>query len=493
MIEYFTIVLLAGAVLYRSVGIGLVQIGIISALTSAFFFIYFLSRKGTLVAIVTGIVLLAGAWYMSLHTTSIPQDFFNQSAVTATVQSVDRRLDKTVLVVKEEKYKKLLQITLHTSSALLPGDTVVMKGVISRPQDFMTATGRMFPYQQYLQSKGIVGLINNPILVYATTGGFSLQRLATRMRFAMADIFSRYIAFPIDGIMAGVVVGYQGGIPAYVQDLFRTTGVLHVLVLSGENITLLAIFLSLVLRMIPFKIRNFFIIAAIILVVLISGSGVSAIRAGIMGIVALSAGLLRRGYVPLRALTVSLLFFFFYSPETIFVDPGFHLSVLGTIFMIVILPKIERLFHFLPEQYNLRQVIILALCVPLFMLPYTMYFSGLLPLASPFANILMMIMTSVLMLAGATMIVVSWVPPFAQTVGLLISWMGNLTLSILQLLNKLPQWNTPPLAWWGVVATYVLFFAMFFQKEIRQFWYDWQTRLRSAVVPPPNSSGPENQ
>jgi competence protein ComEC len=493
VIEYFTLLLLFGAVLYRSVGIGLVQIGIISALTSAFFFIYFLSRKGAIMALMTAVLIMTGGWYMSWHVVKVPQDFFNQSEVTAIVQSVDRRLDKTVLVVKEEKYKKLLQVTFHASSMLLPGDTVVVKGVISRPQDFMTATGRIFPYQQYLQSKGIMGLINKPVVMHTAKGSFSLNRLATRMRFAMADIFSRYIAFPVDGIMAGVVVGYQGGIPASVQDLFRTTGVLHVLVLSGENITLLAIFLSLVLRMIPFKIRSFFIIAAIILVVLISGSGVSAIRAGIMGIVALSAGLLRRGYVPLRALTVSILFFFLYSPETIFTDPGFHLSVLGTVFMIVVLPKIERLFHFLPERYNLRQVIILALCVPLFMLPYTMYFSGLLPLASPFANILMMVMTSVLMLAGAAMIAVSGVPPLAQAVGLLISWMGKLTLNILQLLNMLPQWNTPPLAWWGVVTTYLLFFGLFFQKEIRQLWYDQQTRLRSAVVPPPNSSEPGNQ
>ncbi len=493
MIECLTLLLLFGAVLYRSVGIGLTQIAVISALTSAFFFIIFLSKKGIVTALLIGTLIMAGASYMAIRTVTIPQDFFTQSAVTATVRAVDRRLDKTILVVKDSHYAVLLQATLHSQSTLLPGDTVTVKGIIVHPQDFMTPTGRLFPYQNYLQSKGIVALINNASVAIISTGSFSLPRLATTLRFAIADIFSRYIAFPVDGIMAGVVVGYQGNIPSWVQDLFRTTGVLHVLVLSGENITLLALFLAIVLRALPFKIRSALTACAIVLLVLISGAGVSAIRAGIMGIVALSAGLVRRGYVPLRALTVSILLFFFYSPQTIFVDPGFHLSVLGTIFMIIILPKIESLFHFLPEQYNLRQVIILAVCVPLFMLPYTMYFSGLLPAASPFANILMMVMTSILMLAGASMIAVSWIPPLAQTAGLLISWMGEMTLKILELLNQLPQWNTPPLAWWGVVTIYLLFFGLVFQKEIRQFWYDQQTRLRSSVPLPPSSSEPENQ
>jgi predicted membrane metal-binding protein len=150
-----------------------------------------------------------------------------------------------------------------------------------------------------------------------------------------------------------------------------------------------------------------------VLIVLISGAGVAAVRAGIMGTIALSAGLLRRSYLPLRALTISLLFFFFTNPIIIFADPGFHLSVLATIFMILVVPKIETLFLFVSEKFNSRELVILALCVPLFMLPYTMYFSGLVPMASPFANILMAITTPFFMLAGASILAVTWCGPFA--------------------------------------------------------------------------------
>ncbi len=488
MIELATLLLLFGALLYRC-SLGLPIIGIISALTSAFFFINFLSRKAFWYGLLFGILIFAGAWTMALRTENVSQSFFGRETFSVVIQSVDRRLDKTILIAQDRQYKKLVQVTIDMQSSLLPGDVVRVFGTITQAQDFMTDTGRLFPYKNYLQSKGIMGLVSHASVTIISKGRFSIIRVGTILRFYIADVFSKYIAFPIDGIASGVVAGYQGGIPEYVQGLFRTTGVLHVLVLSGENITLLVVFLSIVLRALPFKLRTILTGLAIVLVVIISGSGVSAIRAGIMGGIALSAGLLRRGYVPFRALVISVLFFFFYSPQTIFVDPGFHLSFLASLFMIVVLPKIKTLFHFLPEQYKIREVSILAVCVPLFMLPYTMYFSGLVPLASPFANILMVVVTPLLMLAGASMLAVSWFVTLAQLCGIVVSYIGIVAIDILKVLNTLPQLNTPPLAWWGVIASYTLFFGIVFRKEITQFWFE----LQNSFLPQTSSSAPRNQ
>jgi competence protein ComEC len=492
MIEFLTLVLLGGATLYHSVGVGLLGIGIISALTSAFFFMYFLSRKGLVFGLLIGCSLLLGALTVWSHTSLVSKEFFSDRIILGQVQSVDRRLDKTLLVVKDQTFNHLVQVTLHSTTTALPGDIVKVFGTIQQPQDFITSSGRLFPYQSYLQSKNIIGIVPLASISIVSNGNFSLARFATTMRFQIADIFTRYVSFPTDGLLAGVVVGYAGGIPQTIQDLFRTTGVLHVLVLSGENITLLAIFLSIVLRPVPFRIRSFLTGGAMILVVLISGAGVSAVRAGIMGTIALSAGLIRRNYVPLRALTFSILFFFFISPETIFADPGFHLSVLATIFMIVVLPKTEVLFQWVPEKYSIRELIILALCVPLFMLPYTMYFSGLVPLASPFANILMALVTQIMMLCGATVLAVSWLFPVARLIGMLVSWLGSIVIKILEMLNTLPQLNTPPLAWWSVIAIYILFFAIVFRLELKQFWYDIKIQQRSIFLPHSNSSETES-
>lgn len=436
-----------------------------------------------------GITVFLGALTVWYHVAPPPAALFRGQSISGIVQSINRQLDKTVVIVKDNHFHQLVQVTIHSQTAALPGDTVKVQGIVQRPADFMTDTGRLFPYRDYLASKGIVGLVNNGSVSLAAQGSFSLVRFATVARFHIADIFTKYIAFPIDGIVAGMLVGYQGGVPKTVSDLFRTTGVLHVLVLSGENITLLSIFLSMILRAVPFKVRSFLISFSIILIVLISGTGVAAVRAGIMGGIALTAGLVRRSYIPLRALTLSVLFFFFISPETIFTDPGFHLSVLATIFMVIVLPKIETLFHFLPERFNVRELGMLAVCVPIFMLPYTMYFSGLFPTAAACANILLAIATPFFMLAGASVLAVSWLVPVAQLFGMLTSFVGRPVLRILEALNTLPQLNTPPLAWWGVLGIYAMFFGIVFQFELKQFWFD----LRNSFLPLTNSSGKGNR
>jgi competence protein ComEC len=488
MIELLTLLALFGGLLYRT-HIALAAIYGISALTSAFFFINFLTARALRQALLFGIAVVLGAHVVRFHEDRVTQAFFQVRTVSGIVQSIDRRLDKTLVVVRDTEFKKDIQATVRSRSALLPGDTVTVSGMIERPEDFLTDTGRLFDYDGYLQSKGIRGVVRTAFIKPVSSGGVSLIRTATLLRFYIASVFTRYIAFPIDGIISGMLVGYQGSIPDFLQDLFRNTGVLHVLVLSGENITLLAVFLSIVLKPLPFRVRSVAIGFAVILIVLVSGAGVAAMRSGIMGIIALSAGLFKRPYVPFRAITISTILFFFYSPETIYVDPGFHLSILATLFMVVVMPKIEPLCSFLPKKYAIRELLILAIAVPIFMLPHTMYFSGIEPVAAPFANILMSLAVPVFMLMGAAVLALSWCTPAAKVVGIVAAKFGTIVILLLKQLNRLPQLQTPPLAWWGVIGTYMLFFCIVFRKELMQFLHE----LHSSVPPRSSSSEKESQ
>ncbi|MES2224650.1 MAG: ComEC/Rec2 family competence protein [Patescibacteria group bacterium] len=488
MIELLAILLLLGGLAYR-LHVGLVALCGISALTSAFFFITFLTRAALLRGVLLGATLCLGGLVVKFHETKTAQEFFAVRDISGVVQSVDRRLDKTVLVVKDSKYKKSVQATVRGQAAALPGDTVDVQGTVSRPEDFVTDTGRLFGYDGYLQSKGIAGIVSPATVIPIAAGNPSLVRIATKLRFSIAALYSKHIAFPVDGIVSGMLVGYKGSIPEEIETLFKTTGVLHVLVLSGENITLLAIFLSIILKPLPFHIRSALTGFGIVLIVLVSGAGVAAVRSGIMGIISIGGGMAKRGYVPLRALTISIALFFFYSPETVYVDPGFHLSVLATFFMVAMVSKVEPLFNFLPEKYGIRSLVVLAIAMPLFMLPHTMYFSGLQPVAAPFANIVMNWGVPALMLLGAAVLAVSWIAPAAKIMGVAASFIGNCIVGILKVLDKLPQLHAPPLSGRGVLAIYSLLLGIVFRKELMSFWRE----QRTAFLQRSNSSGPESR
>lgn len=486
MLEICAVVLTLGAVFYHNLGFDLFTVSLFGVSLIFFLYFSFRSRVGIIFSLVIGGGFILGALAMWNSDRIIPREVFGSRAFDAKVIAIDRRLSKTNIIIKDMDHDTNLQVSLFEDSDLLPGDMISVRANVGMPESFLTDQGRLFDYPRYLESKGIVGVAQNANILLQKEGGVSISRIATELRFGIADIFKKYITFPIDGIVAGMTVGYQGGLPKEVQDLFRNTGVLHVLVLSGYNITLLAGFLAMLLRAFPFRVRTGLTILAIVMLVVISGSGVASIRAGIMGSIALFAGLATRTYQPLRALALAYLIFFFVSPQTIFADPGFHLSFLATGFIILVLPQVERLFSFLPKTrgIDIKEILILAMTIPFFMLPYMMYFSGSFPLVSPITNIFLSILTPLLMISGISLIVFSWLGPVAHIIGTLISALGNVVTWLLEVFAKLPLWRTPQLPWWAVVVFYLIFIYFLFRKEIRLYFL----HLQNLFLPASNSS-----
>ncbi len=470
MLILFCISLILGATLYSILDVSLLYIGIASALWGTLFVLVFRNKKALVLGIALGATVILGA----LRFWVIPQfqiPLGNQ-ALTGVVKSVDERLDKTLLKIRVDPSASSgqvdIQVTLREKQELLPGDKVSVRGKVELPEDFLTETGRTFDYDQYLASKGVEAVMGFGQVVKLEDGKFSFGRISTVVRFWIAGVLGTHILFPVDGIVAGMLVGFQGGIPKYLSDIFRYTGTLHTLVLSGYNITVLAGFLGLLFRRMPFRIKTILIAVGIVSLVVISGAGVAAVRAGIMGSIALFAGMSLQNYKVFRALLLAFLFFFFTSPQTIFVDPGFHLSFLATIFIVLLLPILNEKITWIPvyKKVNLRELLILACGLPLFMLPYTMYFSGLFPIVSPLANIFLVPVIPILMLGGLAVVVFSFIPLIATFVGTITSFIGIFSINVLTFLNTLPQWQTPPLSGWGVSIFYAVLFVLIFRKEI---------------------------
>ena len=487
MFEVVTLAITIGALLSRTFSVSIHIVLIIAGAVVICAFVYFKTLRGMVFGIAVGGALVLGAFVMESSEHVVPGELYGARAFDASVVSVDRRLTYSNVVVMDTIHEQKVQVSTSRLD-LLPGDMITVRGNVQAPEDFLTDTGRLFPYREYLESKGIVARVSFAQVVIVEKGAWSLTRFATVVRFGIADTFAKYVSFPTDGIVSGMLVGYQGGIPDETEELFRTTGVLHVLVLSGYNIMLLAGFLALLLRSVPFKIRTVLTVLVIILLVMVSGSGVASIRAGIMGSIALFAGVVRRTYQPLRGLLIAYLIFFFISPHTIFIDPGFHLSFLATLFMILVLPSAQNLFTFIPvtRGVNIRELIVLAISAPLFMLPYMLYFSGLVPMATVPANIALAVLIPVIMALGIGLLALAWIPFVATFLGIFLSLLGSITLWLLHLFNRLPIANLPAISWWVVIAIYGVGIGILFRKDITSYSLQLRSSFRrrtSAAAP----------
>lgn len=470
MLEIGVIFLTLGAIFYQTFHLSFVLIIAISIAVFVISSLLLRSKKGLIFALLMATLIILGALLLWRVDEKIPENFFGYHVLDAKVLTVDKRLERSLVVVKVKDSDQKVQLNIRGDSNLLPKDKLQIEGKVERPQSFLTDNGRIFDYDQYLSAKGIVAIINNPIISKIEPGGFGPSRVATIARYKIAALLAAGISFPVDGIIGGMLVGYQGGLPQTVQDLFRQTGVLHVLVLSGYNITLLAGFLAFLLRALGKRTQLTITIMAIILLVLISGAGVASVRAGIMGSIALTAGLTIRKYNPLRALVLAYLIFFILEPKIIFIDPGFHLSFLATLFMVLVLSRVKKIFAFVPEikQINFQEIIILSFCVPIFMLPYLIYFAGYFPLVSPLANIVLALLTPILMLSGIIFLLLSFLPPVSLSLGILISWLGLILIKVLTQLATWPIWHLPSIAGGWIILFYLILISMILRKEIRE-------------------------
>lgn len=115
----------------------------------------------------------------------------------------------------------------------------------------------------------------------------------------------------------GFVLGQDEGIDAKTKEEFRRSGLSHLLAVSGENVTLLALLAMPLLGMlgIPLRERLLWVLGLIAVYVPVAGAGPSIQRAGVMGAVGLLATLGGRRASRLYALALA-------AVVTLAVDPG---------------------------------------------------------------------------------------------------------------------------------------------------------------------------
>lgn len=485
MVEIAILFLTLGVILFQVFGLSFFHIILVSIFFGLCVWCWAPSKPGIVAGSAVLLFCILGALLVWSRQEVVQSELFGQRSFEAIVLSTNRELDRTSLVVRDEFYNKRIQVSVYETLSLLPGDILSISGVVEAPEDFVTDTGRLFEYKNYLESKGIAAVMYDPEISVVQEGGFGIRRIAANTRYVLAELFTRFVSFPIDGITAGMLLGYQGGIPKETEELFRTTGVLHVLVLSGYNITLLGGFIGVILRSVPTRIRTVLIFFAVVFLVLVSGAGVASVRAGVMGSIALLATLSLQEYNAFRSLLISFIAFFFWSPTTLFYDPGFHLSFLATFCMITVIPKVEWLFLFIPKTLylNIRELVMLGVLMPVFMLPYLMYFAGSAPLSAVPANILLGVATPLVMLMGSVILITSVLIPIASVLGTALSFIGTIVIRALELFAALPTYNTPGLPAWGVIGIYAVFFLTLFTRELVEFI----ARVRKTLQPEPSS------
>ncbi len=351
------------------------------------------------------------------------------------------------------------------------GDKVKATGKLSAPRNFASNGGRVFDYINYLGKDEIYYEFKKAqIEVLEKNDGKNLRSILFNTKKKFLQNLGMVLGEPHAALAGGLVVGEKAALGKDLIDDFRRSGLIHIVVLSGYNITIIA---TMIRRLLSFFPRTPSIILGgigIVLFGLLVGGGATVIRSCIMAIIALCGEILRKDYNVARALFIAALLMLIENPLILFYDPSFQLSFLATLGLITLSSPFEKKLGFITEKFSIRSLVASTLATQVFVSPLILYMMGDLSLVGTFVNIV------VLPFIPLTMLVVFLTGMFgfiSHYLSQMFGWISHVLLSyellIVKQASKLPFAivSLPAFSIKVVAGVYLFYGSIFFYLKSR--------------------------
>ncbi len=268
------------------------------------------------------------------------------------------------------------------------GDRLKIGGALELPKSFENDVGYVFNYPKYLEKDGIFFVMQKAkVTKVGERGGNFFMSFLFNIKNSFISKMQTVLSGPDTALMSGILLGAQDSIPKSTKEDFQKSGLTHILVLSGYNITIVGSSVAwMALRWFPKFISLDFGAFAIILFALLSGGGASTVRATVMALIAMLGKILGRENDAVRVLFIVGFLMIFINPLTIMYDPSFHLSFLATLGMILFSNKIELKLLFIKYQL-FRNILATTIATQLLVAPYFLWSMGKVSMISLISNI----------------------------------------------------------------------------------------------------------
>ena len=324
----------------------------------------------------------------------------------------DERENSTRLIFKSETGDKILLITSRYPEYFY-GDIVEAAGELEEPDNFSDD----FDYKTHLAKDDIfLEIVFPEIKKTGSGGGSKIKSALLEIKKKYLDGLSRVLPEPNASFVGGLTIGARKSMPADILDEFRKVGVIHIVVLSGYNITIIARSISYFFALfLPKFFGAVFGIVGIILFAVLAGASATVVRASIMASILYFAGLTGRVYQAKIALFAAGILMLLYNPKILRFDLSFQLSFLASLGLLYFSPRLKPLVGWLPEKFGFREHGLATLSAQIAVLPLLLYNTGNFSLFALPANILILVVVPMTMFFGFLAGVLGWVHPLLAT------------------------------------------------------------------------------
>jgi len=429
--------------------------------------VFYVRRSRVTIFVAIAIIAVGlGVGRFSLSQAKPPEELENavggEVVLTGTVirEPIGKERTQQLVVRLEENKVHILLITSPRPSYSY-GDVLDITGKLVRPEGFVTDSGRVFDYASYLAKDDIYYELLFPgIERVGSGGGSAVKRTLFSFKNAFLHNVREVIPEPHAALLGGLVVGTQEALGDDLLDAFRVVGLIHIVVLSGYNIAIVA---EAMMRGVGRLLPRYGALAlgaiGIVLFAIMTGASATIVRASIMALLVVVARGFGREYNVTRALALAGFLMVLHNPRVLAFDPSFQLSFLATVGLIYLGPFIERVLHWVPTKFQFREFAVATISTQLFVLPLLLFMVGQISTLSIPVNILVLGIIPLIMLFGFITGMLGFLGnivslPFAYITTALLAYV----LWVVRFFSAIPfaSLKVPTFPVWAVVVVYAL-------------------------------------
>jgi competence protein ComEC len=287
------------------------------------------------------------AYYQPLEDARIQGVIISYPQISQTSSTAIVRADEITFNGQRMRITGKLELRLPPGFHLMYGDRLMLEGSL----DSTLPKGSSI-YSSYLARRYIYNRMAYPqIELIETSKGNPLTKSIYQIRTRARELLNTYLPARESSLLSGILLGIDWLIPRYLEDAYRATGTVHIIAISGFNITLIA-------WQIIHLFRRFFrpVSAAVLAILAISfytflvGADPAVVRAAVMGSLAIPAYFLGRRLIGIHSLTIAAAVMLAFNPFLLW-EVGFQLSFLATLGLMVLA---DPLIGFLTARISIK-------------------------------------------------------------------------------------------------------------------------------------------
>ena len=358
--------------------------------------------------------------------------------------SVDNLIEKNTKVISYfEKNEKSLSLKY--------GDCIVF---FTDPKEIEKPPNpEQFDYKDYMYKKGV-----NYQVYLKSDEWFNLEYNKSNVIYEFSYMIRDYLLETMQrlgvrgdeyAVASAILLGYDDSLPLELRQKYVAAGAMHILCVSGLHVGVVFMVFSYILVFLNDRKRLQNVIKQLLLLLLVwfyallAGLAPSILRSTIMISFVIIGNIINRKGVLLNSLAASAFIFLCFNPLNLF-DVGFLLSYVAVIGIVVLQKPISRIFYSKYKIVNkMWEITSVTIAAQIATTPFSIYYFHQFPIYFWLSNLFMTPISSVVIIGGMIMLLISFVPYLNTFVAWLVSkmifvmncgvsWIESLPFSIIK-------------------------------------------------------------